>query len=112
MDERHENHPAAKRAKQAKLPSQKEPKAAAPKKAAKPTPPARPMKPTSSTSKAPYSARRRSGRAKANLPYVERDSDEDEAEMLEGVAEWSDPESEEADGEPMDEDEFVFVFVL
>ncbi|KAI0023124.1 armadillo-type protein [Xylariomycetidae sp. FL0641] len=43
----------------------------------------------SSTSPAPESAnRRRSGRATANSSYIERDSSEDDEDMLEGVAEW------------------------
>ncbi|KAI1090875.1 armadillo-type protein [Rostrohypoxylon terebratum] len=71
--------------------------------------------PTSSP--APDSAdRRRSGRSKKNSSYIERDSSEDDEDMLDGVAEWDyydnngdriqndDPDSSEL-SEPEDEEE-------
>ncbi|KAK4227942.1 armadillo-type protein [Podospora fimiseda] len=39
--------------------------------------------------------RRRSGRSAANASYIERDSSEDDEEMLEGVAEWEYEDGEE-----------------
>lgn len=45
-------------------------------------------KPRPSRDSPPPSERRRSGRAHKVSIYTERDDDEDEAEMLEGVAEW------------------------
>ncbi|KAK4169232.1 putative sister chromatid cohesion protein PDS5 [Cladorrhinum sp. PSN259] len=59
-------------------------------------------KPKKARSTAPVSDanRRRSGRGAANQSYIERDSDDDDEEMLEGVAEWEyeDGEGEEGSG--------------
>ncbi|KAK8048518.1 Sister chromatid cohesion protein pds5 [Apiospora phragmitis] len=49
----------------------------------------RSRKAASSSSPGPESGeRRRSGRSKANSSYIERDSDQDDDDMLEGVAKW------------------------
>lgn len=55
-------------------------------KTTKPKTPKRPKKPAASP--VPASERRRSGRAHKVSIYTERDDEEDEQEMLEGVAEW------------------------
>ncbi|KAI3395513.1 hypothetical protein diail_1230 [Diaporthe ilicicola] len=83
----------------------------------------KPKKSRTSSADIPESERRRSGRAvpRKSSNYVERDDDEDDEEMLEGVAEWeyeNGEDDEEASGdeevevedeveveaEPMDED--------
>ncbi|KAL7626837.1 Sister chromatid cohesion protein pds5 [Parahypoxylon ruwenzoriense] len=86
-------------------PIQKKVRTAAPKAAAKvktpkaPKPPSKksskaakapkPKKVAASSSSAADSAdRRRSGRSRKNSSYIERDSSEDDEDMLEGVAEW------------------------
>ncbi|KAF7551564.1 hypothetical protein G7Z17_g4899 [Cylindrodendrum hubeiense] len=67
-------------------------------------------RPSKDTSSPPPSERRRSGRAHRVSIYTERDDEEDEEEMLEGVAEWeyekdsSDQDSELSDA-PSDGDE-------
>ncbi|EAQ91397.1 hypothetical protein CHGG_03332 [Chaetomium globosum CBS 148.51] len=94
------NHPSKKARTQSKSKSgsgqAKEPRPIKSAKKAGTTP--RPKKPSSSSSKAkkaateraiPDSERRRSGRAAGlNQSYMERDSDVDDEEMLDGVAEW------------------------
>ncbi|OIW33397.1 hypothetical protein CONLIGDRAFT_628284 [Coniochaeta ligniaria NRRL 30616] len=104
--------PTAKRAKPAqKSSSAKESKEArAPKAAARklavPRPkktPSRPKKPFRASPALNDSERRRSARSrKSETKYVERDSSEDDEEMLEGVAEWdylNNPEGKESDNE-------------
>lgn len=89
MDERFE--PSAKRAKSAPRPAQpKAPKAPSARKVAKAKIPSRPKKPARPSSPVDDASRRRSGRARgaANASYMERDSDQDDEDMLEGVAEW------------------------
>ncbi|KAK3997274.1 armadillo-type protein [Cladorrhinum sp. PSN332] len=55
-------------------------------------------KPKKARSSVPVSDanRRRSGRAAANQSYIERDSSEDDEEMLEGVAQWDYEDGEES----------------
>ncbi|KAK3380003.1 putative SPO76 protein [Lasiosphaeria ovina] len=91
-DDRVEAHPASKKAKVSpKVAQPKEPKAPksatrrASLKAKKPT--TKPKK-SSSSSAMNDADRRRSGRSNANRSYIERDSSEDDQEMLGGVAEW------------------------
>ncbi|KAM0434424.1 hypothetical protein ACHAPT_003520 [Fusarium lateritium] len=93
MSERQE--PPAKRVRtQAKTASrEKRPKTPKAKKVSKS------RKPRPSRESPPPSERRRSGRAHKVSIYTERDDDEDEAEMLEGVAEWQyENEGEESEG--------------
>ncbi|KAK6843128.1 Sister chromatid cohesion protein pds5 [Apiospora arundinis] len=95
-DERGEgNQSSAKKAKltQSRTPRSKATKSSrtptTKKSAAKAKASGRSRKAASSSSPGPESGeRRRSGRSKVNSSYIERDSDEDEDEMLEGVAEW------------------------
>jgi len=115
VDDRGENQPS----KKVKLPSRpakeaKEPKSATTKKTATP----KAKKPASSKAKlkkpkAPDSSpipegdRRRSGRSRVSTTYVERDSSDDEEEMLEGVAEWryEGSDKEDDDAEPVDDEQ-------
>lgn len=95
IDERAEGQPAQKKVKTAvpkaavKVRTPKAAKAPSKRAAVKST------KSTSRSKKAPTSSpvtdsadRRRSGRSKKNSSYIERDSSEDDEDMLEGVAEW------------------------
>ncbi|KAI0128699.1 armadillo-type protein [Xylariales sp. AK1849] len=95
MDERAEGHPAQKRTKTVQrsiVPKAKTEKPVKTVKARRPatkakTPKSR--KTATSSSPAPDSGdRRRSGRQKRSSAYAERDSSEDDEDMLEGVAEW------------------------
>ncbi|KAK3902778.1 armadillo-type protein [Staphylotrichum tortipilum] len=64
----------------------------------KPKKEAKPKKSAASRREVPDSERRRSGRAQnINQSYMERDSDDDDEEMLDGVAEWE-YEGEERSG--------------
>ncbi|ORY59087.1 armadillo-type protein [Pseudomassariella vexata] len=113
MDERAEGDHAQKKARTAHSRTVAKSKSAAKptksasvkKTAVKKKAPARSRK-TASSSPGPDSAdRRRSGRSKRNSTYVERDSSEDDEDMLEGVARW---EYYDSDGNPVkndDEDE-------
>lgn len=112
-------HPPAKRARPApKSSSAKDPKESkAPKagirKLAAPRPKKTPSRPKKQPRESPVlndSERRRSARSrKSDVKYVERDDDEDEEEMLEGVAEWeypnenAEPEDEGSDDESVAE---------
>ncbi|KAL8321956.1 hypothetical protein RB598_005112 [Gaeumannomyces tritici] len=61
--------------------------------------PSKPKKvPASSSSPVPDSERRRSGRSRLSKSYMERDSSEDDEEMLEGVAEWDYESGSDAEG--------------
>ncbi|KAJ9152143.1 Sister chromatid cohesion protein pds5 [Pleurostoma richardsiae] len=119
MDDGAEGRPSIKKVKAP--PRTAQPKAAkrAPKKAAPKTTktPSRPKKAATASSPVESSERRRSGRSRKSHTYIERDSSEDDDEMLEGVAEWAyddsdvekPPEAEESEAEdstpePMDED--------
>ncbi|KAK1756062.1 armadillo-type protein [Echria macrotheca] len=96
VDDRGDAQPPAKKTKLPSRPAReaKEPKPKAsstkktsskPKKVSKP----RPKKSAAgSSSPAGDENRRRSGRARGNRSYMERDSSEDDEEMLDGVAEW------------------------
>ncbi|KAK4198159.1 putative sister chromatid cohesion protein PDS5 [Triangularia verruculosa] len=98
-----ESRPAAKKSRV----QPKEPKIKEARKIATPKPkkPSRPKKAPSSPKVSAISDanRRRSGRsvAQANQSYIERDSSEDDEEMLDGVAEWEyeDGNGEEASGD-------------
>ncbi|CAK7227983.1 Sister chromatid cohesion protein pds5 [Sporothrix bragantina] len=71
------------------------PKSSAPKRVAKPSA----AKAKASSPRIPDSERRRSGRsAVTQHSYMERDSDEDDEEMLDGVAEWEYLDSDNEDG--------------
>ncbi|KAK1828425.1 armadillo-type protein [Podospora conica] len=109
-DDRDGNPPS----KKAKLPSRpkepKEPKSTSKKTSATPR-----KKPASSKSKKPRKEltaeeradRRRSGRARGDKSYMERDSSEDDEEMLNGVAEWKygdDSEGSEDGSDDVDSD--------
>ncbi|KAI0386243.1 armadillo-type protein [Hypomontagnella monticulosa] len=96
VDERAEGQPAQKKVKAA-VPKASARVRAAPKAAKAPSKKAavktskasRSKKAARSSSPAMDSAdRRRSGRSKKNSSYIERDSSEDDEDMLEGVAEW------------------------
>ncbi|KAI0875113.1 armadillo-type protein [Hypoxylon argillaceum] len=111
VDERAEGQPVQKRAKapvQRSAPKAKAPKvskSSSSKASSKPKTPARSKKRRTSSSPAPESAdRRRSGRAKANSSYVERDDSADDDDMLEGVAQWQ-YYDEEGKPIPQDDDE-------
>ncbi|KAI1261154.1 armadillo-type protein [Xylariaceae sp. FL1019] len=95
-DDRGDGQPAQKKARAVPLKATskprapkapKPPKAPSTKTASKPK---RPKKPAaSSSSPAPEAAnRRRSGRAKVNSSYIERDDSDDDDDMLDGVAKW------------------------
>ncbi|KAK5663935.1 hypothetical protein OQA88_147 [Cercophora sp. LCS_1] len=97
-DDRHDGQPQAKKA---KLPSRpKEPKEPKPPKSAskKPSSTRSKKRPSSKPGKKARADgdddgvadkdRRRSGRARGGTSYIERDSSEDDEEMLDGVAEW------------------------
>ncbi|KAH7170509.1 armadillo-type protein [Dactylonectria macrodidyma] len=105
------NDPPAKRAKtqiKTVIREKRASKAKTPKKKSTKTRKPRPPKETSSP---PLSERRRSGRAHRVSVYTERDDEEDEEEMLEGVAEWeyengkSDQESELSDAPSNDNED-------
>ncbi|KAK4190432.1 armadillo-type protein [Podospora australis] len=88
-----ESRPAAKKSRvQPKEPKLKEPKPAkpaAPRKIASAKPKKPKKAPAEGSAAAMSSAdRRRSGRSRGNQSYIERDSSEDDEEMLDGVAEW------------------------
>ncbi|TPX13785.1 uncharacterized protein E0L32_005729 [Thyridium curvatum] len=103
MAERGESHPPAKKARTIAP----KPARAAEKQrkltTTKAKTPARVKKAPAASPTVPESERRRSGRARggANQSYVERDSDDDNDEMLEGVAEWA-YEGEEQEGDASD----------
>ncbi|KAF3011890.1 hypothetical protein E8E14_008298 [Neopestalotiopsis sp. 37M] len=108
MDDRGDGHPAQKRARtsqprtssgRADRPAGKRP--AVKTKSAKSRKPAR-------SSPAPESAnRRRSGRSKKDSSYLERDSSDDDEDMLDGVAKWEyyDDDGNKVANEDEDEDE-------
>ncbi|KAI2639670.1 armadillo-type protein [Hypomontagnella submonticulosa] len=95
-DERAEGQPAQKKVKAAApratarvKATPKVTKASSRKPAVKPSKASRSKKAAPSSSPAMDSAdRRRSGRSRKNSSYIERDSSEDDEDMLEGVAEW------------------------
>lgn len=66
-------------------------------------PPPRPKK--AGASPADNAERRRSGRAHKTATYKERDDEDDEAEMMDGVAEWDYGEDDESNEESGEEDE-------
>ncbi|KFA76707.1 hypothetical protein S40288_08105 [Stachybotrys chartarum IBT 40288] len=72
-------------------------------KAVKMRPPPRPKK--AGASPADNAERRRSGRAHKTPTYKERDDEDDEAEMMDGVAEWDYGEDDESNEESGGEDE-------
>ncbi|KAH7038157.1 armadillo-type protein [Microdochium trichocladiopsis] len=89
MDEHREGHPAQKKARSA--PKSREPRPPKTKKVAKAKAARKSSKKTrdSGSSAVDDANRRRSGRARnANSSYMERDSDADDDDMLEGVAKW------------------------
>lgn len=92
-----DHNPPAKRSKATTTRERKEPRAAkAPSKKATPKPKKTPAKKVSRASPAiADSERRRSARSRKSNTYIERDDDEDDEEMLEGVAEWDYAESGE-----------------
>lgn len=68
----------------------------------------RSRKAASSSSPGPESGeRRRSGRSKANSSYIERDSDQDDDDMLEGVSKWEyyDERGQRVEGDDDDDSE-------
>ncbi|KAI0538513.1 armadillo-type protein [Xylaria digitata] len=94
-DERAEGQPAQKKARPPvpkttpKTAAPRSSKASSSRTSGKPKSSARSKKPRTSSSPAPESAdRRRSGRARKNSSYVERDDSADDDDMLEGVAKW------------------------
>ncbi|KAI1457265.1 armadillo-type protein [Annulohypoxylon moriforme] len=94
-DERAEGQPAQKKVKTAvsrtstKVKTPKATKASSKRPAVKSTKTSSRSKKAPTSSPGPDSAdRRRSGRSKKNSSYIERDSSEDDEDMLEGVAEW------------------------
>ncbi|OTA99180.1 hypothetical protein M426DRAFT_325376 [Hypoxylon sp. CI-4A] len=95
VDERAEGQPAQKKTKTtaprpaAKVKTPKAAKASSKKAAKSSKASSKPKKPARSSSPVTDSVdRRRSGRSKKNSTYIERDSSEDDEDMLEGVAEW------------------------
>ncbi|KAM7220742.1 Armadillo-type fold [Rhypophila decipiens] len=86
------SHPPSKKARATAQPkAPKATKTGAPKKAAvTPKPKKAATKPKRATSSpvVPDTDRRRSGRSRKSNTYIERDSSEDDEEMLDGVAEW------------------------
>ncbi|KAK7969196.1 smad nuclear-interacting protein 1 [Apiospora saccharicola] len=87
------NHSSAKKTKlsQSRTPRSKSKSARTPtaKRSAAKAKSSRSRKAASSSSPGPESGeRRRSGRSKANSSYIERDSDQDDDDMLEGVSKW------------------------
>ncbi|KAH8673723.1 armadillo-type protein [Xylariales sp. PMI_506] len=113
-DERADGNPAVKKTKVAQPKSQPRPRAEKPIKVPKTKKPAVKAK-TSKARKSATSAsptvdegdRRRSGRAKKSSTYIERDSSEDDEDMLDGVAKWDyyDGEGKRIDNESDDSDE-------
>ncbi|EOO04414.1 hypothetical protein UCRPA7_88 [Phaeoacremonium minimum UCRPA7] len=105
VDDRAEVHPPAKKAKPtvkvAKTAAQpKVAKVPAKKAAPKAKTPAKPKKAKAfSSSPVADSERRRSGRSRHAQTYIERDSSEDDEEMLDGVAEWDYEEGKDSDQE-------------
>ncbi|KAF2966664.1 hypothetical protein GQX73_g6921 [Xylaria multiplex] len=94
-DDRAEGQPAQKKARPQvpkttpKATAPRSSKASSSRTSGKPKTSTRPKKPRTSSSPAPESAdRRRSGRARKNSSYVERDDSADDDDMLEGVAKW------------------------
>ncbi|KAK7952500.1 smad nuclear-interacting protein 1 [Apiospora aurea] len=95
IDERGDGNQSAKKTKltQSRTPRSKSTKSArtstTKRSAAKAKSSGRSRKAASSSSPGPESGeRRRSGRSKANSSYIERDSDQDDEDMLEGVSKW------------------------
>ncbi|KAL1871871.1 hypothetical protein VTK73DRAFT_1839 [Phialemonium thermophilum] len=107
VEERHDSRPPAKRAKA-------QPKSGGQAKDSKPQKAASKKTATSKKRSKPRDAaagaaaelenaeRRRSGRSRKSQTYVERDSSEDDQEMLEGVAEWEYGDQDENSDEPGD----------
>ncbi|KAI0902442.1 armadillo-type protein [Annulohypoxylon nitens] len=94
-DERTEGQPAQKKVRttvpkpSAKVKTPKVAKSSSKRPAVKSTKTSSRSKKAPTSSPAPDSAdRRRSGRSKKNSSYIERDSSEDDEDMLDGVAEW------------------------
>ncbi|KAH8801476.1 armadillo-type protein [Xylogone sp. PMI_703] len=65
----------------------------------KPKTPTRPKKKKDDSEAIPDSERRRSGRSTSRKSYVDRDSSEDDEEMMDGVASWKYEEDDEEDSD-------------
>ncbi|KAK0710932.1 armadillo-type protein [Lasiosphaeris hirsuta] len=109
-EDRNDGHPPAKKTRFPSRAALKEPKAAKSSPAKKSSSGAKPKrkqrKPLSAEAKAKAEEaaenRRRSGRSRGGKSYIERDSSEDDEEMLDGVAEWEYMKSGSEDGEGSD----------
>ncbi|KAI5863107.1 armadillo-type protein [Durotheca rogersii] len=92
IDERADGQPAQKKVRSVVPKASAKPKtpkaAKASKKSAKSSKSSEKKKSAASSSAADSADRRRSGRSRNNSSYIERDSSEDDEDMLEGVAEW------------------------
>lgn len=112
MDERNDSQPPAKKVKAPSRPilpkSSRVSKQSTLKKATSKTKsPAKSKKSRASSPQVPESERRRSGRAsnRKSAIYTERDSDDDDEEMLEGVAKWDYGDAEEPEESGSEEEQ-------